>query len=471
MPSALSHASRPAPWRAELLACLSLGWPLVVTNAIEMAMSLTNTAMVARVSPNALAAVPLALALYHVALLFGIGVTAAVSPLIAHQLGRGGTDGPAVRRVVQQGIWAALLITGPIWLVLWQAEPILLALGQQPALVTAAAGYLRALEWAILPAFVYLVLRSTLAAFERPRAAVVVGFTAVMLNALLNRVLIFGLGPVPPMGLFGSGLATLASNTLMAAAMAAVALRHPRVRAFRLFSGLAWPRWSGFGAFWALGLPIGIGLVLETGMFAVAAGLVGLFDAPSLAAHAIALQAASLTFMVPLGLAQAATVRVGRAAGAGDRAAVARSGRTALALGMGSMLVLGAVLLAVPHAIIGLFIGDAEPGAAAVQEVGATLLRLAGLFSIADGAQVVLSGMLRGLKDTRAPMMIAAAGYWGVGLPLGALLAFPLGLRAPGVWLGLTAGIFAVAGLLFVRWRQRLRGPLPRSAVLAEGVA
>lgn len=299
MPSVLTRSSRAgSPWRTEFRACLALGWPLVLTNAIEMAMSLTNTAMIARAGPEALAAVPLALALYHVALLFGIGVLASVSPLIAHELGRGGPGGATVRRVVQQGLWAALLITGPIWAVLWNAERILLALGQQPGLAAAAGSYLRALQWSVLPAFLYLVLRSTFAAFEWPRAAVVTGVLAVGLNALLNRALIFGWGPLPPLGLVGSGLATLGANTFMAAALGAVAVFHPRLHVHGLFSGLFRPRWAGFAAFWRLGLPIGVSLVLETGMFAVAAAMIGLFDAPSLAAHAVAMQVASFTFMI-----------------------------------------------------------------------------------------------------------------------------------------------------------------------------
>ena len=197
MSSVLSRPSRTAPWRDEFLACLSLSWPLVLTNAIEMAMNLTNTAAVARISPEALAATPLALALYHVALLFGIGLTAAVSPLLARELGRGEPEGPAVRRVVGQGLVAVLLVTGPIWLGLWHAEVLFLAVHQEPARAAAAASYLHTLQWAVLPALVYLVLRSTFAALERPRAAVVTGVVAVLLNIVLNRVLIRGLGPIP----------------------------------------------------------------------------------------------------------------------------------------------------------------------------------------------------------------------------------------------------------------------------------
>jgi len=197
-------------------------------------------------------------------------------------------------------------------------------------------------------------------------------------------------------------------------------------------------------------------------MFAAAAVLVGHFDQGSLAAHAIALQVASFAFMVPLGIAQAATVRVGRAAGAGDQAAVGRAGWTALALGVGMMVMSSAVLVGLPRPIIGLFLDPASPGAEAVAQTAVTLLAVAALFQIADGAQVVLAGILRGLQDTRTPMLIAGIGYWGIGLPLAAALA-PRG-AAPGIWIGLVAGLFAAAGLLLTRWLSWRRNGRPESA-------
>ena len=192
-------------------------------------------------------------------------------------------------------------------------------------------------------------------------------------------------------------------------------------------------------------------------MFAAAAGLIGHYDEAALAAHAIALQAASCTFMVPLGIAQASTVRVGRAAGENNWRAVGRAGWAALVLGVGAMCVSSLVLLGLPQLIAGLFLDPAAPGAEAAMRSAVTLLALAGLFQIADGAQVVLAGMLRGLGDTRTPMMIAAAGYWGLGVPLAAVLAPQMG--APGVWIGLVAGLFATAAMLLTRWRSWRRAP------------
>ncbi len=454
--SSLSTRPLPVtPWRGEVLACLTLSAPLVLTNAIEMGMNLIATVMIGHVGPEALAACTLALALYSAVLLFGLGLTTAVSPVIARAAG----DAATVRHAVQGGLWNALAVTGPVWLLLWQAEPIFRALGQSPALSRAAADYLHTMQWSFLPAMVYLVLRSMLAAIERPGWAVVTGAAAIGVNAALNALLIHGAGPVPALGLTGSGLATVLANVFLAATLGLVVIASPRFRRYRILSGLMRPHRETAAALWRLGLPIGIAIMLETGMFAAAAALIGHYDEASLAAHAIALQVASFAFVVPLGIAQAATVRVGRAAGAGDDDAVARSGWTALALGVCSMAVTSLLLIAVPQAIVGLFLDPASPGASAVMDGAVTLLALAALFQVADGAQVVLAGMLRGLGDTRAAMIIAAAGYWGLGVPLAAVLAPRSG--APGVWIGLVAGLFAVAALLLARWRAWRRSPRP----------
>ena len=446
-----------APWRGELRACAALSVPLVVTNAIEMAMNLTNAAFVGRIAPEALAAVTLALALYSVALTFGIGLTAAISPLISAEVGRTGERGLAARRVVQGGLWNAALIIGPIWLALWQAEPVLRAAGQGPALSRAASDYLHVMQWGLLPVLVYLVLRAMLAALERPRWAVMTGVLGIAVNAGLNAALIGGGLGLPALGVTGSALATLLSNLFMAAVLAAAVLADPRLRGLHLLRGLGRPPLAACAALWRLGLPIGIGIMLETGAFAAATALVGHRDPAALPAHAIALQVASFAFMVPLGIAQAVSVRVGRAAGGGDHDAVGRAGWTGLTLGVGTMAASALLMLALPGPIIGLFLDPAAPHADALVHTATVLLALAGAFQLADGAQVVLAGMLRGLQDTRAPMVIAGIGYWCFGVPVAALLAPRY--AAPGVWTGLLAGLFAVAAMLLWRWRSWRRAP------------
>ena len=320
--------------------------------------------------------------------------------------------------------------------------------------------------WAILPFLCFLVLRSFLSALERPLWTLVVSAGSVPVNAVLAYGLIFGRFGLPELGLAGGGVATTLSSTLMLLGLAAVIVADRRFRRYRLFG-----RWwradpSRLSALWRLGLPIGATLAFEVTIFNAAAFVMGLIGAASLAAHAVALQIASLSFMVPLGLSQAVTVRVGRAYGAGDRAGVLRAGWTSYALGVGFMAVMALVLVAVPHALVGVFLDRGDSRNAAVIELAVTFLAFAALFQVVDGAQAVGAGMLRGLSDTRVPMIYAAAGYWGVGAPLGVALAFGTDLRGVGIWIGLATGLAAVAALMLWRWlsRERLgltRRPLP----------
>ncbi|MDX7950139.1 MATE family efflux transporter [Lichenihabitans sp. Uapishka_5] len=448
------------PWRDEFRACLGLGVPLILTNAIEMALNLTNAAMIGRIAPEALAASTIALAFYNLCLMFGIGLAAAVSPLIARERGEASPDrARAIGRLAQGGLWNSLALVVPIWVLLWWCEPLFRLAGQDPQLSAAAASYLHVLQWSLLPALIYLSLRSVLAALERPRWTVVIGLAAVPLNALLNWLLIDGHAGLPAMGINGSAIATVTSNIVMAGGLLAVTMLDRHIRPFRIVPGFGRPPFRACADLWRLGGPIGIGIMLEVGMFTAATALIGHYDVAALASHAIALQIASFTFMVPLGIAQAATVRVGKAAGAHDGAAVGRAGAVALMLGIGTMAVSALLLIGLPAPLIALFVDAREEGGAQVAASAAVLLGIAGLFQLADGAQVVLSGMLRGLRDSRGPMVIALLGYWGVGLPMAAALA--VRAAAPGVWVGLTAGLCATAALLYWRW-TRLRTALPQ---------
>ncbi|MFZ4533146.1 MAG: MATE family efflux transporter [Alsobacter sp.] len=367
-----------------------------------------------------------------------------------------------MRRTVRAGLWAALAIALPFWLVMWNGEIILRALGQDPHLSALAGSYLRVLQWSALPFFVYLVLRSFMAALERPGwslAAVVIG---LLVNAGLNWLFIFGHWGFPAMGLPGSGLATALSTVLMAGILAVVAAKDRQFARFRPFSGLWRPDLASFRAVWRIGLPIGAMLAFEVTIFNAAVFLMGLIGPAPLAAHAIAIQIASLAFMIPLGLGQAATVRVGHAYGAGDQGAITRAGWTAYGLGVGTMVMTATVMVLFPRALIGAFLDIGDPANAAVVAQAVVFLGIAALFQIVDGAQAVAAGMLRGLHDTRVPMIYAALGYWGLGLPLGIVLAFPAGFGGAGIWTGLASALAVVAALMTWRWMQRDRLNLMR---------
>ncbi len=446
-----------AAWRDEIRATLVLAWPLILTNLAQTMMTATDVVMMGWLGPDALAAGALGSNLYFGTMIFGLGLTTATAPMIARELGRKGHSVRDVRRTVRQGMWMAAAVSVPIWIVLWQSEAILLAMGQEPPLAKAAGEYVRALQWSLLPFFFFLVLRSFISALERPLWALWAGIAGVIVNAAAAWVLIFGHFGLPRLGLVGAGYATTFADFVMFAIMVAVVLRDRKFRRYHLF-GRFWradgPR---FRELWHLGLPIGATLVFEVAVFNAATFLMGLISAAALAAHSIAMQLVSLSFMVPLGLAQAATVRVGRAFGAHDKDGIRRAGWTAYAMGVGFMALTGVAMIVAPRTLVGVFLDLDVPANLPVVELAISFLAVAALFQVMDGGQAVAAGMLRGLHDTRVPMVYAGIGYWCIGLLLGVALAFQAKMAGFGLWIGLAAGLTVVALLLLGRWLRRER--------------
>jgi len=436
---------------------LTLAWPMILTNLAQTAMTATDVMMMGWIGPDALAAGALGSNLYYTPMFFGMGLMLATSPMIARELGANRHSVREVRRTVRQGFWMALFVAIPLWLLLWHAEAILRLMGQEPHLAHQAGRYMHALQWSILPFYFYIVLRSFISALERPGWAMVVVIFAVPFNALANWCLMFGHLGFPALGVVGSGVATTLSNTLMFAGLAVVVLRERQFRRYRLFGRFWRADWPRFWEILRLGMPIAAIVVFEVSLFNGAALLMGLIGASSLAAHAIAIQISGLAFMVPLGFGQAATVRVGRFFGARDKEGIRRAGWTAYALGVGFMTTTALLMLLAPQLLIGAFIDIHDPHNAEVVAHAVTFLAFAALFQIADGAQAVGSGMLRGLHDTTMPMIYAAIGYWGVGMPLGSYLAFRTGFGGAGIWTGLFLGLAVVAALLLWRWLTRAR--------------
>jgi multidrug resistance protein, MATE family len=444
-------------WSTEVRATMVLAWPLILTNLAQTAMTTTDVIMMGWLGPNALAAGALGANLYFATMIFGLGLTTATAPMIARELGRKGHSVRDVRRTVRQGMWASVAIAVPIWIVLWQSEAILLLVGQDADLAREAGHYVRALQWSVLPFFFYLVLRSFVSALQRPLWALAVSVGAVAVNALVAWCLIFGHFGLPRLGLVGAGIATTFADIAMFVALTIVVYSDRRFRRYHLFGRFWRADWARFRELWRLGLPIGATLVFEVTVFNAATFLMGLIGAASLAAHAIAIQIASLSFMVPLGLGQAATVRVGRAYGARDAEGIRRAGWTAFAMGMGFMVLTALAMIAMPRTLVGAFLDIDAPANLPVVELAVSFLAIAALFQLADGGQAVAAGMLRGLHDTRMPMIYAALGYWGIGLVSGVVLAFVVKLDGLGIWIGLAAGLVVVAVLLVARWLRRDR--------------
>lgn len=438
--------------RPHLTATLILGLPLIGTHVSRLLIGVIDTVMIGRYGVDELAALVLATSCLLVLTLLGSGYALGAMGVIASARARG--DAVELRRATRMAMWLSVLhmaVTAPL---MWWSGPILTVLGQEPSVAAFGQQWLRVMIPAVPVTLVAMVLNSYLAALGRPNLVLIVNLVGLPVNALLNWLLIFGHWGLPEMGVRGAALASLVVNCLQLAGLAACALWVPEGRPYHLFQRLWRPDWSAFRSVFALGLPIGLTLVAETGMFTGANVLMGWFGAEPLAAHGIAMQIAGLTFMVHLGISNAATIRVGTAHGSGDAYGLRQAAIAAIVLS--ACFALGPIVafLAIPEVLTGLYLNAADPRAPAILALAASLMLYAGLFQMADAMQAIALGLLRGVQDTRVPMVLAVVSYWMIGLPAGWLLAFPLGIGPAGLWMGLLAGLAAAAALLMARfWR------------------
>jgi multidrug resistance protein, MATE family len=452
MQSLMPASDKSRLWLAELKATIRLAWPMVLTNLAQTAMGATDVLMLGRLGPDELAGGAVATNLYFLTFFLGFGLMLAVAPVLAEEIGAFKHEIRRVRQTVRHGLWLAVLVPLPIWTLLWNGEAILLWTGQEPKIATLAGSYLHMLQWALMPFYGYIVLRNFVSVLERPKSAMIISLCAVAFNALANWVLIFGHLGLPAMGIRGSGLATALTSFMMFAALAAVVSLDRQFRRYHLFGRLWRIDVAQFRTLLRLGVSIGLLLLFETALFSISGLMMGTIGRDSVAAYAIALQIASITFMIPLGLSQAATVRVGLAYGAREPDAIRRAGWTSFCLGTSFMAMMALIMIAIPETLIGLFLDKTDPKAAPVFALGVTFLAYAALFQIVDGAQSVAGGMLRGLQDTRVPLIMGGIGYWLIGMPFGTWLAFKQGFEGRGIWLGLAIGLAFVAVTLLWRW-------------------
>lgn len=452
---------RAGVWRDELRAMLSLAWPLILANVTQQAIQATDVLLMGRLGATQLAAATLALNLTFTFNIFLLGLITASSPMMATALGRRINAMRDVRRTFRAGLWLIAIAMPPYWLILWHVGDIMRAFGQSPELARQGQTFLRAYMWCTAPWLLFQLLRSFVSALERPRVVLWLSLTGIAVNAILSWALIFGHFGLRALGLVGGGLGSTLTWLILCVALIAVVTRERRFRRFHVF-GHMW-RFDGqrTRAMFGLGWPIAATMALEMGVFALAAYFMGWIGPPAVAAHAVALQIAALTFMVPLGLGQAATVRVGLALGRGDEPGITRSGWTAWVIGVGFMGTMALVMWSVPRELVTLFLKDAPANTETIH-LAVSFLMVAAAFQLVDGAQVIGAGMLRGLHDTRWPLLFALVGYWVVGLGIGAWLAFAADWKGVGIWVGLASGLAAVAALMLVRWIIRDRLGLTR---------
>ncbi|WP_051608797.1 MATE family efflux transporter [Fodinicurvata fenggangensis] len=450
-------------WKTELKATLRLALPLVALQLGQVAIETTDVVMMGWLGQDSLAAGALAVHVFMFFWLFTLGVLSAVAPMISQAIGA--LDEVGARRTVRQGLWAAVLVSLPSMSVLWYSEDLLLLIGQTPQVAAEAQTYLRAALWAFPASMGFVVLRYFIAALSRPRAAMVAMLSCVLLNIGLNALLMFGMLGFPRLELLGAGISTAVVHTAMFLGLLVYVLKDSQFRRYDLLVRFWKPDWQRFRQLLALGLPIGMVLMSEAGLFAVSSLMMGWLGTTALAAHAVAMQCATVTFMMPLGVSQAATVRIGLAAGAGSAEGVRQAGWIALALGLAFMSLSALMFVTIPEVLIGAFLNPDNPDNAEAFALGISFLAVAAFFQLADAGQVVGGGMLRGLSDTRIPMIYAGLGYWGVGIGTAWVLAFPLDYGGEGIWMGLAVGLTTVAIMAIWRFSRRSELGLLEKAV------
>jgi MATE family multidrug resistance protein len=460
----LSHAGRRVEghgadaWFREAGELMKLAGPLILTQLAQMAIGTTDTVMLGRFSETALAAAVLGNTVFFFCWIIGSGPSAAVSPVIAHILGAKPNDRANVRAVVRMGFWSVALMSLPLMGLMMFSRQILLLLGQKPELALAASQFVVPLSFGLPFSLAFQVLRNYSTALSKPNASLIVMALAVFFNGAGDYALIFGHFGAPRWGIAGAGTASASSFVFSFLAMVVVCQVIPKLRLYRIWRRFFRPDWAKYWEIVRLGVPMGITLMFEAGMFFSANFLMTSFGVAYGAAHGIAMNVPSFTFMVPLGIAMAATVRVGLAAGAGDKLAVQRAGYTAMLVAVSFMAFCAVLLATFPRQIASLYLPPTAEKLAVIT-LAVTFLRVAAAFQVFDGLQVVAALSLRGLKDARAPMWIAGASYWLAGFPMCIGLGLGLGMKGFGIWIGLAFGLFVAAVALCSRfaWLARSR--------------
>ena len=445
-------------------ALLLLGLPLIGSHLAQLAIQITDTLMLGWYNVDALAAVVLGSTLYFVLFIVGSGFAWAVMPMVASAAAT--EDDAQVRRVTRMGLWLSVLFGLAVLPFLIWSAPLLIAIGQEPALSGDAGRYLAIAAWGLIPNLVIMVLKSYLAALGRTQVVLWVTIGTAVLNAIVNYALIFGNWGAPELGIIGAAYASVSVQVAGVIALAVYAMLV--TGKYQIFVRLWRPDWEAFGNVFRLGWPIGLTNLAEVGLFAASTLMMGWIGTRELAAHGIAIQIASATFMVHIGLSNAATIRAGRAFGRRDEADLRGGARVAIGLSVVFALLTVILFLAVPEFLLGLFIDPADPERPAIIAIGVGLMIAAAAFQFADGAQVMALGLLRGVQDTRVPMIYAAISYWLVGMSASYLLGFTFGFGAVGIWVGLILGLVLAAILLMGRfWMRSVRigGPPPPGGV------
>ena len=442
-------------FRHHARAVLVLGLPLIGSHMAQFGLHVPNTIMLGWYGVADLAGGALGAPGFFAFFTLGSGYANAVMPMVA--TAAASEDDTEVRRATRMGMWRALLyaLAGlPVFLC---ARPLLLASGQAPEVAGLGGAYLAIAGFGLAPALLVMVLKAYLAALGRTQVVLWVTVAAVFVNIALNWVFIYGNLGVPALGARGAAMSSVTVQVFTLVVILVYAARLPQLRRYALLSRFWRPDWAAMRRVNALGVPIGLAMMAESGLFAASALMMGWLGTQALAAHSIALEVTAMFFMIHMGLSNAATVLVGRARGRRAPEGLRAVARAALILSMLVALSTMSIYLGAGELIVGAFLSPDDPERALIVPLGATLLMVAALFQLADGGQAMAMGLLRGIQDTKMPLFIAAVSYWLIGIPLSYALAFPAGFEGVGLWFGMVAGLSVAALALLVRFWRAVR--------------
>jgi MATE family multidrug resistance protein len=437
-------------YKLHFKATLSLGLPLIGSHLMQMVPGLTDTIMLGWYGVDELAASVLAHSLFFIILIVGSGFAITVMPMVASAAAI--DDKTSVRRSVRMGLWISIIYSIFFIPILLFSENLFLILGQEEHLAKSAQTYLRIAGWSIVPGLLIMVLKSFFSALERPNVVLLSLIIGGMVNIILNYTLIFGNFGMPELGLTGAAIATLVTTILSILILLYFCLFKDEYSSYLIFNNIWRIDIEAFKEVFKLGLPVGITMLAESGLFSATAVMMGWLGTNALAAHGIAIQISGITFMIYLGLANAGTVRVGRAVGRVDNPGLKLASISVIILTIGAVLIVAFTFLSVPKPLLMLFLSPSHVDTPSIILIGVPLLAIAAIFQIADGLQVVVLGLLRGLKDTAIPMVITTICYWGVGIPCSYLFGFVFNWGGKGIWFGLVIGLTLASAFLSSRY-------------------
>lgn len=435
-------------YRGHSKAVLVLGIPLIGSHLAQMVIGMTDTVMMGWYGVEDLAAMVLASSMFFLLFIVGAGFSFAVMPMVANAASAG--DDVQIRRVTRMGFWASVFFAILVLPIMWWSGALFLGLGQEPVVAQLSQDYLRITAIGLFPSLFVMVIKSYLAALERTQIVLWVTVAGALVNGILNYALIFGNWGAPELGIQGAAIASVMMPIASVPLLLVYIKRNMPEHA--LFQRIWRFDREAFGQVFRLGWPIGLTNLAETALFSATAIMMGWVGTLELAAHGIALQWTAVAFMVHVGLGNAATIRAGRAVGRADAAGLRRGGIATLVMALMLSCLAVVLFLSVPEFLISIYLDSAEPSRDQIIAIGVNLLIMAALFHVADSAQVIALGLLRGVQDARVPLILAVISYWMFGLPAGYLFGFVWGYGAVGVWMGLVCGLTLAAILLNYRF-------------------